>query len=327
MGGITLELELFVQTMLDIIMIKTGFVLSEAELCDIVNKEYAEDSPFLNYERDKSKKKRIRSETFDEIVLTVRKKLGEVERTFPDIKGHMERLLSFESDEIDPISVSYQVHSIMTTNSKDGFYDRDKVISESKHLGPEELILEILDSTHEMRKLSNRIVPLERILWDGGHSVEDLFEKELIPKYEDLYLDQKFINYLAANPERVEFMHWRNFERLTAEFFNRYGFKVVLGPGTNDGGVDVRIYKDEKESPFIIIQCKRHKESNEVKVNTVKALYSDVDYEKAEFGLIATTSKVAPVGKKVVSIRKYPIGFAESKEVIDWITKLKENKY
>jgi len=119
-------------------------------------------------------------------------------------------------------------------------------------------------------------------------------------------------------------MHWRNFERLTAEFFHKLDFKVELGPGTNDGGIDVRVFSEEEHTPLIIIQCKRHKKSNDVKINTVKALYTDVDYEEAKYGLIATTSRVSKGGKDVCSIRKYPIGFAENSEIRTWLKKMRK---
>ncbi len=53
-------------------------------------------------------------------------------------------------------------------------------------------------------------------------------------------------------------MHWRKFEELTAEYLQREGFNVELGPGINDDGVDVRIWKStqnvHEEAPHIIVQ-------------------------------------------------------------------------
>lgn len=118
-------------------------------------------------------------------------------------------------------------------------------------------------------------------------------------------------------------MHWRNFERLTAEFFNRQGYQIELGSGSHDGGIDIRVYnKNDKTKPYIIIQCKRHKESNQVKIEIVKAFFADVIFEKAQKGLIATTSKIATGGKKIISIRKYPLEYTENKEVVDWINQM-----
>ena len=198
----------------------------------------------------------------------------------------------------------------------------DKVISEN--IAPIELVLEMFKSIVDSQKLSNTIFPVEQILWDGGIDLNDLFDKESLPKISDEFIEQKFINYLEGNPDKLEKMHWRNFERLTAEFFKRQGYEVELGPGVNDGGIDVRVFdKKDKSKPYIIIQCKRHKESNQVKIETVKSFYTDVEFEGAKKGLIATTSKVSVGGKKVVSIRKYPLQFAENEEIKNWVEKMK----
>ena len=197
-----------------------------------------------------------------------------------------------------------------------------KVLSE--HIAPPEVVWDIFSSFIRVQTKSNTIYPGEVVVWDGGTDLMDLFEKESIPRDKGEYIDQKFINYLQANPSKLEVMHWRNFERLTAEFFQRDGYQVKLGPGSNDGGIDVRVYNSTDDSkPYIIIQCKRHKESNQVKIETVKSFYTDVEFEGAKMGLIATTSKVAVGGKKVVSIRKYPLKFAENKEIKDWVNKMK----
>jgi len=74
--------------------------------------------------------------------------------------------------------------------------------------------------------------------------LEDLFTIEIFPKNKNTFIDQKFLDYLAVNGHEIENIHWRNFEKLIAEFFNKQGFKVVLGPGSNDGGVDIRVFNE-----------------------------------------------------------------------------------
>lgn len=237
-------------------------------------------------------------------------------------------MMAFDAEGYDIIEAEKYVMGLMKKLYVEGEMVNPHeliMLAKNERKYPIKIILEILNFMVEQQKLTNHIFPIERELWDGGHNLEDLFEKELVPKFNNEYLDQKFINYLEANPNKLEFMNWRNFERLTAEFFNRFDFDVELGPGTNDGGVDVRVYnKKDKSAPLIIIQCKRHKETNDVKINTVKALYSDLEFENAKYGLIATTSRVAPGGKEVCSVRKYPIGFAENSEIKKWLENMKK---
>lgn len=76
------------------------------------------------------------------------------------------------------------------------------------------------------------------------------------------FIDQRFIDFLSNNADRLPDMHWRKFEELTAEFFHRDGYQVTLGPGSNDDGVDVRVWKPDSEPtdrPLCLIQCKRQK--------------------------------------------------------------------
>jgi restriction system protein len=155
--------------------------------------------------------------------------------------------------------------------------------------------------------------------WDGIVQLDRLFEGEHIPDDPTVYLDQRYIDYLAKNSEEMRQMHWRNFERLTTEFFRRQKYEVDLGPGTKDGGVDVRVWTDKEAKagpPLMLIQCKRTKDV--VGIETVKAFWTDVLFERAERGLIATTAAVSRDGKKVCEVRQWPMSFAEGDNVQQW---------
>lgn len=157
--------------------------------------------------------------------------------------------------------------------------------------------------------------------WDGRRPLSELFKGESIPDDPERYLDQRFIDYLAAQGEQLDKMHWRNFERLTAEFFKRAGCEVSLGPGTKDGGVDVRVWPERaarSEPPLLLVQCKRYRQDKLVDVEYVKALWADVQFEEASRGLIATTSRVSPDGRRICEARKYTLSFAENEQVRNW---------
>lgn len=119
-------------------------------------------------------------------------------------------------------------------------------------------------------------------------------------------------------------MHWRKFEGLTAEYFSREGYEVELGPGRNDGGIDVRVWKNNKKAgdpPLILIQCKRYKDKIERTV--VKALWSDMEWEKAGSGLIVTTSGISPGGLSDCQARGYKIEEANKNTIAQWLEKMK----
>ncbi len=158
-------------------------------------------------------------------------------------------------------------------------------------------------------------------MWSGAIPLSVLFLAEAIPADPDAYLDQRFIDYLAAKGEDFDRVHWRNFERFYAEFFKRVGYVVELGPGTDDGGIDLRICPQEKlppGPPLMVVQCRRYKRGKLVSIETVKALWTDVIFEGAERGLIATTSAVSPKGKRISEARKWPLSFAENTKVDQW---------
>ena len=90
-----------------------------------------------------------------------------------------------------------------------------------------------------------------------------------------------------------------------------------MGPGRNDGGID--IFATHKETNYlIIIQCKRYSKDNLVGVNSVKALYFDVVDKGADMALLSTTSHLCPAGKDI-TVRNYPISAVEHENIIEWI--------
>ena len=152
-----------------------------------------------------------------------------------------------------------------------------------------------------------------------------LFASEQLPVDAESYFDQRFINYLGSQPDRLQDIHWRQFEGLTAEWFQRSGYEVELGPGRNDGSIDVRLWLRDAvpgAPPTIIVQCKRQKRKVERVV--VKALYADVLEERAGAGLVVTTSEISPGAANDLHARAYPITVANSKQVQGWIQAMRK---
>ena len=138
------------------------------------------------------------------------------------------------------------------------------------------------------------------------------------------FIDQRFVDYLSNNRDRLPEIHWRKFEQLAAEFFYREGYEVNLGPGRNDDGVDVRVWKPDSEptsKPLCLVQCKREKAKVERVV--VKGLNADVEYEGAEYGVIITTSELSPAARSTVAARGYPIREVERKGLSKWLSVLR----
>lgn len=156
--------------------------------------------------------------------------------------------------------------------------------------------------------------------WSDTIPLSDLFRSERISATHGRFLDQRFIDYLAANFEDIGRIHWRKFEALAAEHFHREGCEVEVGPGRNDDGIDLRVWERGaagERGPLVLVQCKRQNDA--VGKTVVKALCLDVLEEGAAKGVIVTTSRVLPGAKKHRSVRRYGMDFIERDQVREWI--------
>ena len=263
----------------------------------------------------------MRPEDFEDAVLNIRKAIGNL----PDSKmGQffvLDAVIGLHDEGGDPRKITEAYLAI----SKSGKYTSvgEEAIEEIIAIsGQDPLhVLKFLEAVGEMqqRRMNFLYGRVRQKTWDGAVSLDRLFTGEHIPDDPTVYLDQRYIDYLARNSEEMGRIQWRNFERLTTEFFRRQGYEVDLGPGRKDGGVDVRVWTDKDSKtgpPLMLVQCKRYKDV--VGIETVKAFWSDVHFEGAEKGLIATTSSVSRDSKKLCEVRKWPMTFAEAAEVQKW---------
>ncbi|MDP3541641.1 MAG: restriction endonuclease [Elusimicrobiota bacterium] len=163
-----------------------------------------------------------------------------------------------------------------------------------------------------------------RVDWTDTAQLKDLFESEGLTTLYGRFFDQRYIDYLGQNFDEIDKINWRKFEGLTAEFFEREGFRAEIGPGRDDGNIDVRVWpKDAADGrpPTIIIQCKR--EASKIGKVVVKALYADLLHERAESGLIVTTRSLAPGAAEVCTARGYPITQADRAAVKKWVENMR----
>lgn len=181
----------------------------------------------------------------------------------------------------------------------------------------------------EYIELGERASPWE---WCEARSVDwrdtadlcDLFKSESLESLHGTFFDQRFANYLSRNFDKIGDMNWRKFEGLTAEYFLREGFEVEVGPGRNDGGIDVRVWKPRtlaSSPPLIIIQCKRQRHKIEKAV--VKSLWADLVDVNAGSGLIVTTSSLSPGAETIRLSRSYPIEVVNNGHLKNWLEQLR----
>jgi len=178
---------------------------------------------------------------------------------------------------------------------------------------------------YRLRSLMSRDFPQVRD-WNGLIPLADLFRSERIPVgvEPDRFFDQRYINYLAVHPNDLQRIHWRQFELLTAEFFQRSGYQVTITPPRGDGGVDVLARRvDPVTGPELIIaQAKRYSGTNLVEIEEVKAFWTDIQTADATKGLIVTTSTLEKGAREFCTARLYRYQFADQQTVQLWIAGL-----
>jgi restriction system protein len=158
------------------------------------------------------------------------------------------------------------------------------------------------------------------ITWGDVKALDELFSSELLGAQAGQYVDQRFVDYLANNFPEIDNMNWRKFEGLTADWFTREGYKVELGPGRDDDGVDLRVWPQEAQPnacPAILVQCKRY--ASKISKAVVKSLHADIQYYQAGSGLIVTTSALSPGAKKTINCRSYLVDEADRTTLRAWI--------
>ncbi len=358
MGSIIFSAAHFLESLSEVVGYKSGVAIGREELDNFFN-ERNEFSEFSSL--DNNSLVRIRSDMFADIVEALLYKLGRLESSTNTAPGASLFYKHMHDENNLNILMSVQTEFFHWLDRKilgDNFEPRPTLNSEnfvfelanvpsiiqaaaekiSYNFNSHELIdichkkhgligLEMAESLiHSMEAymlVNPWIIPPES-QWKDIIQLRDLFVSEGLNTSNGNFFDQRYIDYLNHNFDDISKMNWRKFEHLTAEYFDRTGYKVELGPGRGDDGVDVRAWRADKDSnlpPQIIVQCKRQKADVEKVI--VKALYADIIHENAESGMIVTTSRLAPGAVATSTARNYPIRISDRQTLRRWLEELR----
>ncbi|MBD3574023.1 restriction endonuclease [Brevundimonas diminuta] len=271
---------------------------------------------------------RVASDVYADTVGDLLFALGAVEEPgMPTITQRMGTIFGGSLLTIYDIETIMQIEALGVEYShRRANYDPSKadILAEIHGLvGSKSTVRDALEQALELHYAFNPYLTRQDVVGDLAE-LQTLFASETLPADPDRFFDQRFINYLHANPDRLPQAHWRQFEGLTAEWFSQQGYEVELGAGRNDDGIDVRAWRtgsDRGGPAGIIVQCKRHKEK--IDKTVVKALHSDVVWNGAEEGMIVTTNDISPGAAKTIDARRYPISAANRTEVQRWVTAMR----
>lgn len=322
MGHIIFPIRDFYDSTSELVAVKSGIILNRFDISKILCKTYDDDF-LLDDNLDRGI--RIGSDVVTNMVIEIRTSIGNLPKR-STVKDYsiLEEYLS-KTKNIEILGVVSAAYHILINNPASTRQELIGKLVKSRNI---DAVLANAALNIAIENEDTSIIIDSGTNWDGMTPLDKLFNSEVKPKNEIDFIDQKFIDYLSVNGHEIETIHWRNFERFCAEYFKRQGYNVVLGPGTNDGGTDIRVFKDGKDSSssLILIQCKRYNEDRKVTIESVKSFYSDVLFEEAQEGIIATTGYIATGGKKVCQARKYNISFEEKENIKNWAKYMSLNR-
>ncbi len=118
--------------------------------------------------------------------------------------------------------------------------------------------------------------------------IQHLAGKRLLSVHSEIY------DHFAQHPQQLASLGWRQYEELLDAIFRNQGFHTELGPGSNDGGVDIRLYQSDAVHELVaIVQAKRYRD-RPIALDAVAALCGVAQWHKAPRGILATTSRFLP---------------------------------
>ncbi len=329
MGGMWFEQGVLADSLSETAGYKAGLALSVDELCDALTGTSYPDTIKTSEERVV----RLRSEEYEELFYKLLHRIGHTSEEYDgDITGakYFHKYRGTAQEQWTGVTNLFvEMWPMMMKAAQD---------AKTRAMDPTPFITAAyekygrLGATMAMERIEivNKAVTLSPHSglryreWSSPIALAALFKGSKQAPELGRFIDQRYIDYLSHNEDKLAEMHWRKFEELTAEFFDREGYIVELGPGSNDEGVDVRVWKpgdDVTQNPHCLIQCKRQKDKIEKVV--VKGLVADVQYEGAELGLVVTTSELSPGSRNTISARGYPIKEIDKKGLSEWLQKLR----
>jgi len=119
-------------------------------------------------------------------------------------------------------------------------------------------------------------------------------------------IHREVFEHFAKQPDHLARLEWRQYEEFLDAVFRNQGFRTELGPGTNDGGVDIRLYQSQSIPQIVtVVQAKRYA-TRPIGLDTVAALFGIAVQQRAHKGILATTSRFLPGAKRFA--RSIPSG-------------------
>jgi hypothetical protein len=128
------------------------------------------------------------------------------------------------------------------------------------------------------------------------------------------------LEWLAEHPDALVDMHWRDFEHLVAELFDRNGFEVTLTSASGDHGADLYVARHTELGALLyVVECKRYSHKRPVGPGLVRELRGVVDREGANAGVLVTTSFFSKGAYEEQRTLPFRISLNDNLELRQWL--------
>lgn len=171
---------------------------------------------------------------------------------------------------------------------------------------------------------------LDNVTWGFYPNDEDdaLRYKELLewnflcslvkPDFLDVY--KEIYEFLSLYPDRLAQVDPRDFEYFLDGVFRNNGITSVVGPGSGDGGVDLRLYENNVLGDITtLVQAKRYSKTNPVGLEAVQALSAAVEDERTNRGMLVTTSRFLPGASAFAARQNSRLLLKTSDDIVNWM--------
>lgn len=129
------------------------------------------------------------------------------------------------------------------------------------------------------------------------------------------------IRALEDRPHLLYQLDPHRFEEVIADLLHLLGYKVTLTPASRDGGKDIYAAEKRPLGQFLyVVECKRYAPHRSVGINVVQRLYGVVQAERANAGVVVTTSRFSRNAKSFQGRVGYSLSLRDYLGVQAWLS-------
>ena len=139
----------------------------------------------------------------------------------------------------------------------------------------------------------------------------------LKPDFNDIH--HELFRHFEKNPEALLKLDWRSFEVLIYELFRHQGYKVELGPGRGDGGIDMTLLQTDPIGDILTaVQVKRYRSDRPIGLQAIQALHGAAAAHELQKTAFVTTSRYLPSAKEFAQRENVSMELFLSDDVVKW---------